>query len=229
MLGLFLTGTDTGVGKTWVTAMVARDLQDGGTSVGTYKPVASGTVDGRWQDIDMLSKALGDQFPAERICPQRFDAPLAPPEAARRENREIDAGLLRSATRWWTDHVELLLVEGVGGLLCPLTETETIAELAVDLGWPVIIVARSGLGTINHTLLTIEAARHRSLVIAGVITNDACPADPLDRSVQTNAMLIERHGGVRVLGHVAHRESSDLLTLDAKATIDWLALAGQSS
>ncbi len=228
MLGLFFTGTDTDVGKTWVTAMVARGLRAGGTRVGAYKPVASGAVDGRWHDIEVLSAALGGQFPADRICPQRFDAALAPPEAARRESREIDANLLRSATRWWTDQVDLLLVEGVGGLLCPLTETETIADLAVDLGWPLVIVARSGLGTINHTLLTIDAARRRSLTIAGIIINDSRPPDPLDQSVGTNALVIERHSGVRVLGHVGHRQCGDLLTPDGTATIDWLELAAQS-
>ena len=116
MRGLFVTGTDTGVGKTWVTAMVARHLVQQEIQVGAYKPTASGSQNGRWADVDVLREAIGGRFPEERICPQRFDAPLAPPEAARLENREIDPGLLRSGALWWSDQVDTLLVEGVGGL-----------------------------------------------------------------------------------------------------------------
>lgn len=225
MRGLFVTGTDTGVGKTWVTAMVARHLVQQEIQVGAYKPTASGSEDGRWADVDVLREAIGGRFPEERICPQRFDAPLAPPEAARLENREIDPGLLRSGALWWSDQVDTLLVEGVGGLLCPLTGSETIADLAVDLGWPIVIVARNALGTINHTLLTIDVARRRGLKISGVVLNQPEPPDPHDRSLDTNAGTIGRLGNVEILGHVAYG-SRDLLPFDGTATIDWLAVTG---
>lgn len=228
MQGLFFTGTDTGVGKTWVATMAARQLSRLGIRVGAYKPVASGVEDGRWADIDALGQAIGGGFPDERICPQRFDAPLAPPEAARREDRQVDAGLLRSGARWWNRQVDLLVVEGVGGLLCPLTDTETVADLAGDLGWPIVIVARNALGTINHTLLTIDAARHRGLDISGVVLNQPDAPDPLDRSLDTNARTIGRLGGVGILGLVAHG-GHDLLPPDGTATIDWSELAGHHS
>ncbi|MEC9010006.1 MAG: dethiobiotin synthase [Planctomycetota bacterium] len=223
MRGLFITGTDTGVGKTWVTAMVARHLDQQGLRVGAYKPTASGSQDGRWADVDVLREAIGGRFPEERICPQRFDAPLAPPEAARLENREIDSGLLRSGALWWSDQVDTLLVEGVGGLLCPLTESETIADLAVDLGWPIVIVARNALGTINHTLLTIDVARRRGLKISGVVLNQPDPPDSHDCSLDTNAGAIGRFGNVEILGHVAYG-GRDLLPPDGTATIDWLSV-----
>ncbi len=225
MQGLFFTGTDTGVGKTWITTMAARQLGQLGIRVGAYKPVASGVENNRWADIDALAEAIGGEFPDERICPQRFDAPLAPPEAARQEDREVDAGLLRSGARWWSQQVDLLVVEGVGGLLCPLTETETVADLAAGLGWPIVIVARNALGTINHTLLTIEAARHRGLDIAGVVLNQPDPPDSLDRSPETNAATIDRLGHVKILGHVAYG-GHDLLPPDGTTTIDWSELAG---
>ena len=225
MHGLFFTGTDTGVGKTWVATMAAGHLRAQGVKVGAYKPAASGIENGRWPDVDLLHEAIGGGFPHERICPQRFDLPLAPPDAARQENREIDAGLLRSGAHWWNGQVDLLIVEGVGGLLCPLTETETVADLAAELGWPVVIVARNALGTINHTLMTIDAARHRGLDISGVILNQPQPPDPLDHSIHTNAQAITRLGQVTILGQVEHG-ADDLLPTDATATIDWSQLAG---
>src|SRR5690606_6781856 len=113
------------------------------------KPVCSGGVpDGAggivWDDVRSLASAVGNAFPDDRICPQRFLAPLAPPVAARREGRRVDADLLRQGARWWQGRVDLLLVEGVGGLLCPLPDDETVADLAGDLGWPLIIVAHLG-------------------------------------------------------------------------------------
>ena len=225
MQGLFFTGTDTGIGKTWVTSIAARHLSEQGVAVGAYKPTASGVEDGRWADVVALAEAVGGGFPEERICPQRFAAPLAPPEAARQENRTVDPVLLRTGTEWWEKQVEVLLVEGVGGLLCPLTDTETIADLAADLAWPLVIVARNSLGTINHTLLTIDAARNRDLEIAGVVLNQPDPLDPLDRSLETNARAIEHYGNVAVLGHVVHGER-DLRPSDGTATIDWAELAG---
>lgn len=225
MQGLFFTGTDTGIGKTWVTSIAARHLSAQGVAVGVYKPTASGVEDGRWADVVALAEAVGGGFPEERICPQRFAAPLAPPEAARQENRTVDPVLLRTGTEWWEKQVEVLLVEGVGGLLCPLTDTETIADLAADLAWPLVIVARNSLGTINHTLLTIDAARNRDLEIAGVVLNQPDPLDPLDRSTETNARAIEHYGNVDVLGHVVHGER-DLRPSDGTATIDWSELAG---
>ena len=144
--------------------------------------------------------------------------------AARGIGYAIAERLLQSGAAWWVGQCSLLLVEGVGGLLCPLTEDETVADLAVEFGLPMLIVARATLGTINHTLLTIEAARRRGLRLAGVLLNEVTPAAS-DASIATNAEEIERSSGVRVLGVIPHRPEADLPVLERLARIDWNALA----
>lgn len=236
--GLFITGTDTGVGKTWMTAMIARELMGDGTEVGVYKPVCSGMEigpDGEkfWPDIAILSEAIGRRYPAERICPQRFEAPLAPPVAARLEGMTVDSSRLRSAARWWRGRVDLLLIEGVGGLLCPLTETETVADLAGDLGYPLLIVGRLGLGTINHTLLTVETARSRGLPVAGIILNDL-DGQSADIRRDTNPAELAARCNPPVLAVVSHQQQAPmerwkvtgLPQLRQPIRIDWRALAG---
>ena len=226
--GLFITGTDTGVGKTFITALIAEQVRGEGVRVGAYKPACSGAVETMegtvWEDVEALWRATGDVFDRERIGPQRFPAPLAPPIAAREEGRSVDSELLRSGARWWESRCEFLLVEGAGGLLCPLTKEETVADLAADLGLPLVIVARATLGTINHTLLTIEAARARGLAIAGVLLNEAAPVAG-DGSVATNGAEIERRSGVPVLGVVPHGASARLLTGTGGRKIEWRGLA----
>ena len=208
--GLFITGTDTDVGKTYVTALMAREMREAGVRVGVYKPVASGCTigaEGRQicPDAEELSRATGGQFDIERIAPQQFQAALAPPVAARLEGTSVDADLLRTGVEWWRGRVDLLLVEGVGGLLCPITEEESVADLVRDLGYPLIVVARLGLGTINHTLLTLEAAQSRGLTVAGVILNQSTQADA-DVASEFNPAEIVRRSGVPVLGVVRYKQ-----------------------
>jgi len=181
MRGLFITGTDTDVGKTYVTAAIARQLRAGGWRPGACKPVCSGAEPGhtgepRWNDVEVLAAAIGIEN-RSLICSQCFRAPLAPPVAAHQEGTTVSwQRMLDGVTAWQNavdaPDIDLLLIEGVGGLLCPLTEQHTVADFAVAVAFPVIIVARLGLGTINHTLLTIESAQARGLTIAGVILND---------------------------------------------------------
>lgn len=196
--GLLITGTDTDVGKTFVSVGLLRALRQRGLRVGGYKPVCSGVLTEapqRWHDIEALWSALDGEFPRERIGPQCFDAAVAPPVAATREGRAVDRELLVTGARWWTDHVDALLIEGAGGLLCPITQEETLADIAVDFGYPLLIVARASLGTVNHTLLTIEVARTRGLAIQGVVLN--MPAGPVDREFAAeNAEEISRRGNV---------------------------------
>jgi dethiobiotin synthetase len=223
-----VTATDTGVGKTYVTALIARALRAAGRSVGAYKPVCSGAqigADGSasWGDVDELTDAIGRQFDSRRVCPRRFRAPLAPNVAARRESAEINFDQLGDGAHWWRGRVEILLVEGVGGLLCPLTERETIADLAVALRYPLLIVARLGLGTINHTLLTVEAARSRGLSVAGILLNEA---EPLASSEGTeeNPVEIERRTRIPVLGILRHGQSLPTRTDGSPVSIDWATL-----
>lgn len=235
--GLFITGTDTGVGKTWVTAMIARELMDDDIEVGVHKPVCSGMETGPdgekfWPDVAILSEAIGGRYPAGRICPQRFEAPLAPPVAARLEGTAVDSDQLRSAARWWCGRVDLLLIEGVGGLLCPLTETETVADLAGDLGYPLLIVGRLGLGAINHTLLTVETARSRGLPVAGIILNDL-DGRTADISRDTNPAELAARCNPAVLAVVSHQQqalmerwrATGLPQLQRPIRIDWQKLA----
>jgi dethiobiotin synthetase len=132
---------------------------------------------------------------AEEVTPIRLEEPLAPPVAARRDpawqSRSLRLGDYQDAVRAWAGRCDWLLVEGVGGLLCPITETETLADLAVWWGEPVVIVARLGLGTLNHTLLTIEAAQTRGLDVVGVVVNRSDPA-PLSVADETNPAEMRR-------------------------------------
>lgn len=203
MQKLLISGTDTSVGKTWVTALLARQGTAQGQIVGVYKPVCSGADPGSgptpvWDDLRVLSAAVGDRWPVDDICPQRFLAPVAPPEAARREGRQVDSRRLRGGATRWGGRCDVLLIEGAGGLLCPLADDTTVADLAQDLQAPVLIVAANRLGVINHTLLTVEVLRSRQLVPAGVVLNDTrdplpvSPDHPPDESLSGNATQL-RH------------------------------------
>ncbi len=222
--GLFITGTDTAVGKTFVTTRIARELQAAGVRVGIYKPACSGAEtdeSGRpmWEDVDAHFHALNGEFPRERICPQCFHAPLAPPVAAAAEGRIVDADRLQAGVDWWRGRVDVLLVEGAGGLLCPLTESTSIADLAVELGFPLLIVARLGLGTINHTLLTVEVARSRGLSMTGIVLNDY-PPQANDPATQTNPEEIAKRSGVPFLGVIR----AGMLESELGLAVDWNAL-----
>ncbi|NOX55106.1 MAG: dethiobiotin synthase [Planctomycetes bacterium] len=226
--GLFVTGTDTGVGKTYVTAMIAVALSNRGVRAGAYKPVCTGATPKKaggvqWEDVERLCAATGGQFDRRRICPQCFEAALAPPVAAEREKQSVDGQLLRDGAFWWTGRVDVLLVEGVGGLLCPLTATETVADLAKDLQLPLLIVARNGLGTINHTLLTIEVARHRGLAVAAVILNDG-PQRTGDESTETNAREISARIDVPLMRLRQDASQCEPLGTNGSEAFDWLQL-----
>jgi dethiobiotin synthetase len=212
---LFVTGTDTGVGKTFITAALLKTWRAAGYNAGGYKPAVSGCdydAAGQpfWGDVEALSEASGRTFPRHRICPQCFIAPLAPPVAAKHEGRCVDDDLLRSATDWWRPQVDVLLVEGAGGLLAPLSETQSNADLASALNLPVLVIARTGLGTINHSLLTVEAAQHRGLNVVGIVLNTANPG-PEDLSVQSNPEQLAQRCDVPILAVLPHLSEPDLL------------------
>ncbi|WP_437186066.1 dethiobiotin synthase [Planctomicrobium sp. SH668] len=200
MQELFITGIDTGVGKTHVTALLARKLQQDGHRVGVYKPACSGaSLDGKsWSDLEILANATGNQYPLDWICPQRFLAPLAPPAAAELEGKKVDSGLLRSGVDVWKGNVDWLLVEGIGGWLCPIGEQQTIADLAVDLGFPVLVVAADRLGMINHTLLTLESIRNSGLPVTAAVVNRVSALD--DGTGSSNVSLLQSLTSVSILG-----------------------------
>lgn len=235
MQGLLITGTDTGVGKTSVACGIVRSLREAGVRVGAYKPVCSGAevdADGtqRWPDVEALAAALGGDVPPERICPQQFAAPLAPTAAARLERRRIDETLLMSGIDAWRGDADLLVIEGVGGLLCPLTDAGTVADFAQRVGVPLIVVAALRLGVINHTLLTLEVARSRGLHVAGLILNEVGP--DAGSNASSIAEISER-AGTAVLGVVpfdgkGRTDASARLRLpEILSRIDWLGLSAE--
>lgn len=232
MQGLFITGTDTSVGKTQVASAIVRACRERGLRVGAYKPVCTGSLANAdaqpvWEDVSRLAAALGEG-PADigdltnRICPQCFDAPLAPPASAAAEGRTVDDRRLAGGIDAWRDHADLLIVEGVGGLLCPLTETTTVAALAAALEFPLVIVAALRLGCINHTLLTLEVARSRGLPIAGVLLNQVCDDD--GSSASSIAELTARITAP-LLGVLPFQEDDELRAPELIRRIDWLQLS----
>lgn len=221
--GLFITGTDTGVGKTRVTALMARQLAAAGRRVGVYKPAASGC---RAEADDLVSddavalwEACGRTGELEKVCPQRFAAPVAPHLAARVQAEELDLKLLRTGLDYWTQRSQIVLVEGPGGLMCPLGDEEYVADLAYEFGYPLVVVARDALGTINHTLLTLVAAAtfRKGLDVAGIVLNQVTPT--ADASVPANRRELEARCVPPVLGRLDWGAAS----LDRP--VDWWALA----
>jgi dethiobiotin synthetase len=209
--GLFVVGTDTGVGKTRVAASIARRLVRDGHRVGVFKPVATGVLPGtgRGEDAAVLAAAAGGSMPLERVVPLVYEAPLAPVVAARRLGERLEAADVERAVdlglKWWLDRAELMVVEGIGGFLTPVAEGMTVADLAIRLDYPLVVVARRALGTLNHTLLTVEAALRRGLRIAGIVLNGAAPAADAQAALAeaTNAGELARHlGSIAVLAEV---------------------------
>ena len=198
MRGLFVTGTDTGIGKTVVTGALARALRARGVDAGVAKPVQSGNrADDPAGDAMTLLRLSGLDGDPREVCPFSFEPALAPLVAARLQGATLDQEAVVEAVERLAARHELMLVEGAGGLLVPLGEDWTIADLALRLGLPLLVVARAGLGTVNHTLLTVNEARRRGLDVAGVVLNGGRDAD--DPSVGDNAELIEAFGDVVVL------------------------------
>ena len=214
--GLFVVGTDTGVGKTRVAAAIARSWARLGHKVGVIKPVSTGgeLVEGRLRspDVDALIRAIRSKNspypspPIDRVGPIIYPLPLAPPIAARKAGAPLEPSeVIRatdSAIEWWTEvaKAEMLVIEGVGGLLCPLAEKGwTVADLAVYLDYPILIVAHRGLGTLNHTLMTVEVARSRGLRIAGVILNATRKADDPMAEESNASELANRLAGTAIL------------------------------
>lgn len=200
--GIFVTGTDTGVGKTVVTAALAAVLRAEGLNAGVWKPVQSGALLGRGvTDAERLLHSTGIDEQPEAVAPFTFEAPLTPLLAAKRAGATLTLKELIAAGEPLVKRYEVLLIEGAGGVAVPLTDDALVADLISELRIPALIVARSGLGTINHALMTASFLQHRSVPIVGVILNDGELTEPDDDpSVSTNAELIEQYSGLKVLG-----------------------------
>lgn len=197
--GLFVVGTDTGVGKTYVSACLLAQLHASGHRVGAYKPVASGCHQEGEQlvseDAITLWNAIGRTLPLDRVCPQRFHAPLAPYLAAEAEGRKVDPVLLRTGLQGWEQECELLVVEGAGGLLSPLHESTLVADLALEFGYPLLVVAANRIGVIHHVLQTcLVAEKIYGLTVQAVILNSHQPANlDHDPSTESNLQALRTH------------------------------------
>jgi dethiobiotin synthetase len=198
MHGCFVSGTDTGVGKTVVSAAIVAALRASGSDAVGLKPIVTGTDDpppGPWPaDHELLATVSG--LSVGQVNFTAYGPPVSPHLAAELSGRAVDpAALVTAIQRAGAGH-ETVVVEGVGGLLVPLIGDYGVRELARELGLPVVLVARPGLGTINHTLLTLEAARGCGLAVAGVVLNP-WPADP-DPLQRSNRDTIAALGEVAV-------------------------------
>jgi dethiobiotin synthetase len=225
MRGFFITGTGTEVGKTVVAAAIAITAREAGSRVAVFKPAVSGLIDyplapETWEsapdlaDHAMLRLAAGSAQGDDEIAPYRYGPAVSPHLGAELAGEPIDPDRLRGAALAATQDADLLICEGVGGFLVPLTDDFLVRDLARDLALPVVIVARAGLGTINHTLLTIESVRATELEVASVVFN-RWPSEPsaIERS---NLETIERLGRVGIL---------TLPELDLRRPESWPALA----
>jgi dethiobiotin synthetase len=217
--GVFVTGTDTGVGKSIVAAAACAALAARGERVAAFKPVVTGLDEpvGEWpQDHKLLARAAGGGQAPEDVAPYRFAPAVSPHFAAELAGATIEPAALLDVAR----RHELLVCEGVGGLMVPITTGYLVRDLAVDLALPVVIAARTGLGTINHTLLTIEAARSAGLSVAGVVMTP-WPDDP-EPIEKSNRATVERLGGVPVSA-LAPTDPASLAAAGERLPLgDWL-------
>ena len=206
MRGWFVTGTGTEVGKTVVAAVLARTLAGRGERVAVFKPAVSGLDDyaasGEMPDHELLRMAAGSGQTDDEVAPYRYGPPVSPHLGAELAGEVIDPARLVAGARAAAAGADAIVCEGVGGFLVPLTADYLVRDLAADLGLPAVVVASTGLGTINHTLLTLEAVRGAGLEAAAVVLTP-WPADPsaVERS---NRETIARLGGapVHILGPI---------------------------
>ncbi|MBF5046564.1 dethiobiotin synthase [Aggregicoccus sp. 17bor-14] len=198
---IFVTGTDTGVGKTQASCALLRLMSDAGLAPRAFKPYESGCRSlARPEDAQALRRAARSLQSLDEVCPQRYRLPLAPGIAAQREGRE--SSWAKTLGAWRTVGQGACVVEGAGGLFVPLDPEHDVVDLIAELGLPVLLVARAGLGTLNHTALSLEALGRRRIPVAAVLLSRTADVD--DPSERDNARLIAERHGVRVLGPVPH-------------------------
>lgn len=206
--GIFVMGTDTGVGKTVVTAAIALAARAQGRTVAPLKPAQTGddgTVAG---DAAFVASLIGLDEPAEALCPYRLRAPLAPAVAASLEGVRLDPREVVRAYGELSARFDLVLVEAAGGALVPFSDGVDMAGLAAMLGLPVVVAIRPGLGTLNHTLLTLEALHRRGLTVLGVVISGYPDEPGLD--ALTNPQVLARATPVPLLGAIPFDAAIDV-------------------
>ena len=187
---VLITGTDTGIGKTFITYNLAKALKEKGYNVGCYKPIETYVKDIP-EDGNLLAKATGQSV--DEVVPVRFSLPLAPYAATIEEKKDFSLDELRTHFEGLTKKYEILLVEGAGGIAVPIKKNYTYADLAKDWNLKVFIVARAGLGTLNHTYLTWYYAKNNGLEVIGIVLNGSTGKDI---SEKTNPLIIKEMTGI---------------------------------
>ncbi len=202
--GIFVTGSDTGVGKTVIAGAIAASIKAQGLNVGVMKPVASGAkeIDGRLvsEDVVYLKKIIDSADDDDLVNPIRLKQPIAPTIAAAKSGIQIDIDKVWKAYEELTNRHDFVVVEGIGGLMVPVDDTLFVADMACKMDLPLVIVSRDYLGTINHTLLTVEYARSRNLRIKGIIINMLKSDDDVVRE-------IEKYSSAPILGTIPFKEN----------------------
>jgi dethiobiotin synthetase len=231
--GLLVTGTDTGVGKTLIAGAIAAWFRAQGLRTGVLKLAATGCVRRREglvsEDAEFLAHCADAGEPLDIIAPQRFVEPLAPAVAAQRAGVDLDWTSIQRSLDLIARNNDVIVVEGVGGIMVPMDSKHTVLDVAAWLNLPAVVDARPALGTINHTLLTLEALPSRNVPVAGVVVN-RYPTDTPDLATETNPRAIEKWGKVPVLCVVPDvRETIGMhLPGDVAAAVgpvDWLRFA----
>ena len=229
--GLFITATDTNVGKTVITCAIAALLRRAGWRVGVAKPVATGCRLEREglisDDAEALAHFADCRMTLDVINPVRYRAPLAPAVAAEQTQQPVDYDLIMESLRRVADQSELMLIEGVGGLMTPLDQQHTVLDLATAIGYPVLVVTRPELGTLNHTAMTCRLIRDAQLRLAGLALNRFDP-DTTDAAETTNPQWLARQNATQILATVPPSEGVAVAEaklpasiIDAVSTADW--------
>jgi dethiobiotin synthetase len=211
--GIFVTGTDTGVGKTLASLALIAAFRKTGLKVGAMKPIETGVGEDGPLDAIALRDAAGSTDPLATICPQQFALPAAPNAAANAEDREVDLAAIDAAYETLAKGRDLMVVEGAGGLLVPIRDDWTMAELAHRLDLPLLVVARASLGTINHTALTLEVAASKALPVLGVIISHA--DGPISAADASNLLALKQFLGERLIGEIPPLVPTEALPSDA--------------
>ena len=206
--GVFVTGTDTGVGKTVVTAALALALKRLGRSVGVMKPIETGITLSRVErsDAARLRAVIESEETLSAICPYQFEQPVAPLAAAQAERRTIDLRVIRQVYRLLVNRYDYLVVEGIGGVRVPIAPKADVMDLIGSLKLPVVVVGRAGLGGINHALLVIEALRRRRIPLIALVLNRTGPVRSATMRFQekTTVEALRKQAGLPVLGPLAY-------------------------
>ena len=197
IVNFFITGTDTGVGKTYVTKLMIDALRSEGRDAAGFKPISCGDR----EDAQILAAASGD-LPVNDVNPLHFNSAVAPHVAALLENKRIEPANLISSYKAFAGKHSTVLAEGAGGWEVPITENYFISDLAKDLGLPVILIAANRLGVLNHILLTLRAIEAKGLRCAGIVLNQL--EDEMDTPMITNKGILESITDIPLLDHIIH-------------------------